>query len=132
MFKRIFRLKWRDINFLIRKRRYFPTKFFWFFYFDQYPNLKFNQISVNIPLKYNKKAVSRVSLKRAILNFLRDSWFEKKDINGKFYKIFVSINKNNIWELKSQIEKFDKHNINHYILQDFQKSFLFFLSKIWK
>ncbi len=132
MFKTKFRLKWKDVNFLVRKRGYFSTKFFWFFYFDQYPNLKFNQISVNIPLKYNKKAVYRISLKRKILRFLRESWFEKKDINGKFYKIFININKNNIWELKSQIEKFDKHTTNHYILNKLKDSFLFFLSKIWK
>jgi len=132
MFKTRFRLKWKDVNFLVRKRKYFSTKFFGFFYFDQYPNLKFNQISVNIPLKYHKKAVYRVFLKRIILRFLRENWFEKKDINGRFYKIFISINKNNISELKSQIEKFDKDTINHYILDQFQKSFLFFLSKLWK
>lgn len=132
MFKSRFRLKWKDINFLTRKRRYFSTKFFWFFYFDQYPNLKFNQISVNIPLKYDKRAVYRASLKRAILRFLKENWFEKKDINWKFYKIFVSINKNGIWELKNQTERFDKATTNNYIVEQFQKSFLFFLSKIWK
>lgn len=132
MFKSRFRLKWKDINFLTRKRRYFSTKFFWFFYFDQYPNLKFNQISVNIPLKYDKRAVYRVSLKRAILRFLKENWFEKKDINWKFYKIFVSINKNGIWELKNQTERFDKATTNNYIVEQFQRSFLFFLTKIWK
>jgi RNase P protein component len=132
MFKSKFRLKWKDINFLTRKKRYFSTTFFWFFYFEQYPNLKFNQISVNIPLKYNKKAVCRTSLKRAILRFLKENWFEKKDINWKFYKIFISVNKSNIWELKNKIERFDKATTNNYIVEQFQKSFLFFLSKIWK
>lgn len=132
MLKTIFRLKWKDVNFLVRKRQYFSTKFFGFFYFVQYPNLKFNQISVNIPIKYHKRATKRASLKRNIVTYLQDNDFVNKDINGKFYKIFVSINKNNIWELKSQIEKFDKHTTNHYILQDFQKSFLFFLSKLWR
>ncbi len=132
MFKTIFRLKWRDINFLVRKRKYFSTKFFGFFYFDQYLNLKFNQISVNIPLKYNKKAVYRASLKRQIISYLQDNSFIEKDINGRFYKIFISMNKNNISEIKSQIEKFDKQQANHYILGEFKKSFLFFLSKLWK
>ena len=132
MLKTRFRLKWKDVNFLVRKRRYFSTKFFGFFYFDQYPNLKYNQISVNIPLKYNKRAVNRALLKRAMLVYLQENLFETKEINGKFYKIFVSINKNNIWELKSQIEKFDKYTTNHYILEDFKKSFLFFLSKLWR
>ena len=54
MFKSKFRLKWKDINFLTRK--VFSTTFL-IFYFEQYPNLKFNQISVNIPLKYNKSCM---------------------------------------------------------------------------
>ena len=132
MFKTKFRLKWKDINFLIRKRKYFSAKFFGFFYFDQYPNLKFNQISINIPLKYHKKAVHRVSIKRAILRFLKENWYEKKDINTRFYKIFISLNKKNIWELKNQIERFDKADANNYILKQFKNDFLFFLSKIWK
>jgi hypothetical protein len=40
------------------------------------------------------------------------------------------MNKNNISEIKSQIEKFDKQQANHYILGEFKKSFLFFLSKL--
>jgi len=115
---------------LVRKRKYFSTRFFGFFYFDQYPNLKFNQISINIPLKYNKKAVHRVSLKRQIIFYLQENNFIEKEINTKFYKIFVTINKNNISEIKSQTEKFDKQQTNHYILCEFKKSFLFFLSKI--
>ena len=132
MLKSIFRLKWKDINFLVRKRKYFSTRFFGFFYFDQYPNLKFNQISVNIPLKYNKKAVHRTSLKRQIISYIQDNGFVEKDINDRFYKIFITINKNNISEIKSQTEKFDKQKTNHYILSEFKGSFLFFLSKLWK
>jgi RNase P protein component len=131
MFKTIFRLKWKEVNFLVRKRQYFSTKFFGFFYYNQYPNLKFNQISVNIPLKYNKRAVSRVQFKRLIVNFLQKNDFVKKDINNSFYKIFITINKKNIWELKSQIEKFDKQELNHYIIKEFKDSFLKFSKKLW-
>ncbi len=116
----------------MRKRRYFTFGYFWFFYYDQYPNLKFNQISVNIPLKYSKKAVVRNSLKRKIVSFLQNEWYIKKSIGGKFYKIFVNLNKKNIWELKSQTEKFDKREVNHYILKEFQKSFFSFSKKIWR
>lgn len=132
MFKRRYRLKWKDVNFLVRRRQYFSNWYFWFFYFDQYPNLKFNQISVNIPVKYSKRAVQRVRLKRIINNYLLGNWYDKKNINWKFYKIFVFINKNSISELKSQMEKFDKSYINHYITVQFEKSFLKFIDRLWK
>lgn len=131
MFKRRYRLRWKDVNFLVRRRQYFASGYFGFFYFDQYPNLKFNQISVNIPVKYNKRAVERVRLKRIINTYLLNNWYDKKPINWKFYKIFVFINKNSISELKSQMEKFDKDYINHYICVQFADSFLKFMNKLW-
>jgi len=131
MLKRLFRLKWKDINFLIRRRKYVPTKYFWFFYYNQYPNLKFNQISINIPLKYSKKAVYRVSLKRQLITYVQQNDLSKKMINWKYYKIFVTLNKKNISDLKSQIEKFDKRGGNHYILEQFKNSLLNFSKKVW-
>ncbi len=131
MLKRKFRLRWKDVNFLVRKRNYYSNWYFWFFYWLQYPNLKFNQISVNVPLKYSKRAVNRVALKRQINSYLKNNWYEKKQINWNFYKIFISINKNCVSELKSQIEKFDKAQWNHYILLEFEKSFFKFIKKLW-
>ena len=132
MLKRRNRLKWKDINFLLKRRQTFVTDYFLFFYFLQYPNLKFNQISVNIPVKYSKKAVDRATLKRLINTYLQENWFDKKIINWCYYKIFVSINKNSIWLLKSQMEKFDKAQGNHYIAKEFEKSFFKLLKKLWK
>lgn len=116
---------------MVRKRKYFVNWFFWFFYWEQYPNLKFNQISVNIPVKFSKRAVKRVALKRIINNYLLKNELSYKLINWKFYKIFISINKNCVWDLKSQMEKFDKQQRNHYIVREFEKSFLKFTNKIW-
>jgi RNase P protein component len=131
MLKRVFRLKWKDINFLIRRRKYFPTKYFGFFYYEQYSNLKFNQISINIPLKYSKKAVQRVVFKRQLITYIQWNKLVDQKINNKFYKIFVTLNKKNISELKSQIEKFDKGTSNQYILKEFKSSFFRFSKKIW-
>ncbi len=116
---------------MIRRRKFFPTKYFGFFYYDQYPNLKFNQISVNIPLKYSKKAVQRVAFKRQLVAFIQANKLADKDINGKFYKIFVILNKKNIAEFKSQTEKFDKRGLNQYILDEFKNSFFRFFKKVW-
>lgn len=82
-------------------------------------------------MKYSKHAVDRVALKRQINDYLQRNEFEKKMINNSYYKIFVSINKNNIWLLKSQMEKFDKMQANHYIVGEFEKSFFRFLQKLW-
>jgi len=131
MLKRRYRLKWKDVNFLVRRRQFFANGFFWFFYWDQYPNLKFNQISVNIPIKYSKKAVHRVRLKRILNDYIQKNWLDKKTINWKFYKIFIFINKNSISELKSQMEKVDKKDTNHYIQNQFETSFLKFIGKLW-
>ncbi len=100
MLKRRNRLKWKDINFLLKRRQTFVTDYFLFFYFLQYPNLKFNQISVNIPVKYSKHAVDRVALKRQINTYLQKNWFENKMINDSYYKVFVSINKKKYMSFK--------------------------------
>ena len=131
MLKRRFRLRWKDVNFLVRRRNYFVNWYFGFFYWEQYPNLKFNQISVNIPLKYNKRAVKRVELKRWINSYFQRNNVALSPINWKFYKIFLSLNKNNIWELKSQLEKFDKKGANDYIIWELEKTFFKFKNKIW-
>lgn len=124
-------MRWKDVNFLVKRRQYFVFDYFWFFYFIQYPNLKFNQISVNVPLKFNKRAVQRVSMKRQINSYIKKNWFDRNSINGNYYKIFVTMNKNKLWILKSQIEKLDKKESNHYIVSEFEKSFFRFLKKIW-
>ena len=131
MLKRKNRLRWKDVNFLVRKRQYFVSDYFWFFYFSQYPNLKFNQISVNIPLKFSKRAVQRVWVKRQINSYIKKNWFDKNNIGWNYYKVFVTMNKNKLWILKSQMEKFDKVQVNHYIVEEFEKSFFKFLKKLW-
>jgi RNase P protein component len=115
---------------LIRRRKFFHKKYFGFFYYDKYPNLKFNQISINIQLKYSKRAVQRVAFKRQLVSYIQVNKLIDKKINGKFYKIFVTLNKKNISELKSQLEKFDKRGVNNYILNEFKSSFFRFSKKI--
>ena len=67
-----------------------------------------------------------------IVSMLWIGWYWKdRMINGNYYKIFVSLNKNNISLLKSQMEKFDKVYANHYIIGEFEKSFFKFLKKLW-
>jgi hypothetical protein len=55
---------------------------------------------------------------------------EKRIFNGKYYKIFIILNKKNIADLKSQTEKFDKRDLNQYILDEFKSSFLKLSNKL--
>jgi len=50
MIKKRFRLKGKDINYLVKKRNYFVYDVFGVYYVPQYPNRQYNQFSVNIGL----------------------------------------------------------------------------------
>lgn len=86
---------------------------------------------MNIPVKFSKRAVQRVWVKRQINSYIKKNGYDKKSINWNYYKVFVTMNKNKLWILKSQIEKLDKKESNHYIVSEFEKSFFNFLKKIW-
>jgi hypothetical protein len=64
---KLFRLTGKDVNFLTRKRQFVSGGLFNFFYFKQYPNRPFNQISINIPLKFDKRATRRRQIKKIII-----------------------------------------------------------------
>jgi len=67
MFARKLRLKTKEVMFLTKKKQYFGSGLFGFFYFQQYPNLKYNQISFHVSIKYNKHSTARNIIKRAII-----------------------------------------------------------------
>lgn len=99
-----FRLKTKDVKFLVKKGKIIFSKYFWMTYFLQYPNLDYNQISVNIWLKYSKRAVNRNKLKRQIITQIQNHNLTQQKINWKYFKIFIYLNKKNIEETKKQID----------------------------
>lgn len=66
------RLKTKDVLFLTKKRQFFGNGLFGFFYVQQYPNLKYNQISCHISIKYSKHSCDRNLLKRAIIRRIQE------------------------------------------------------------
>ncbi|MFZ2150733.1 MAG: hypothetical protein WAZ12_00230 [Candidatus Absconditicoccaceae bacterium] len=122
------RLKTKDVIFITRKKQFFPNGYFGIFYIDQYKNLNYNQISCHITLKYSKRSTDRNVLKRAIINCVLKDKICCNTISGRFYKIFITLNKSKLDNLKQNLESFDKKAINDYTIKEFQKSFSNFKS----
>lgn len=132
MIAKKYKLKTKDVLFLSRKMQFFSKWYFSFFYFKQYKNLNYNQFSAHISIKYNKKAVYRNILKRAVFEFIIIENLIKTPIKGEFYKIFVMLNKNRIEDLKKYFESFDKNTISKYTKEELRNSFISFQSYLWK
>lgn len=124
MLAKQFRLRTKDVKFLTKKRNYFSSDFFGFFYIKQYDNLRFNQFSFHIPLKYSKKAVHRNQIRRCLYNYYRIKWLSDKKIWNNYYKVFVILQKHKIDELKKQIEKISEKDILDFVYSIFDQSLL--------
>jgi len=126
------RLKTKDVIFMTRRKQFFSNWYFGIFYIDQYKNLNYNQISCHITLKYSKRSTDRNVLKRAVINYILKDKVYCNAISWKFYKIFITLNKSKLDNLKQNIENFDKKAINDYTIKEFQKSFSNFKSYLWR
>ena len=132
MLAKKFRLKWKDVNFLTKRRQYCPAGIFGIFYVVQYPNNKFNQISFHVSIKVSKNATIRNMVKRIVLNYIRQNnltpnksgqvWYS---FDGKYYKMYLTLNKNRIPELQKVIETKDRKSIVEYV----QKNLSYWLDK---
>jgi RNase P protein component len=127
-----YRLKTKDVIFLTRKKQFCPNWYFGFFYFDQYKNLDYNQISCHITLKYSKRSTDRNILKRALTNCIINDKLCEQNIKWKFYKIFIILNKSRLDDLHKNLESFDKKAISSYTIKELEKSFSNFKSYVWK
>ena len=121
MLARKFRLRTKDVKFLTKKRNYFCSGFFGFFYIKQYDNLKFNQFSFHVPLKYSKRAVQRNEIRRALYNYYSLNWLSIKNIWWCYYKVFVVLQKNKLDEFKKQIENLEKKDTLSFVYDKFNK-----------
>lgn len=122
MLAKQFRLRSKDVKFLTKKRNYISSGFFGFFYVKQYDNLRFNQFSFHVPLKYSKKAVHRNQIRRCLYNYYRIKWLSDKKIWNNYYKVFVVLQKNGIDEFKKQIEKKSEKDILDFVYSVFSVS----------
>jgi RNase P protein component len=124
------KLNRKDINFLIKRQNIVFGKNFSFFYFNQYSNKKFNQISFQTTIKLSKKAVVRNDIKRILYNFIKAQNIIEQNFNGKHYKIFVIISKKNIEILQKVLESKNKKSIMIKINELFENDFNKLIYKI--
>lgn len=130
MFPKYQRLNTKDVLFLTKKKIYFSYWFFGFFYIQQYPNRKYNQISFHVSIKYNKNATERNIIKRSIIKqaeTLVNQWLITKD-----RKIFITLNKNKINLLQKEFENMEKKDIILRIQYYFTQSFTALSKHLWK
>ncbi len=101
------KLTWKDINYMLKRGKRVYGKLFTFRVIPQYPQRKFNQWGIQIPLKVVKRASMRNMLKRAGYAHIQESNFW----SNKFYKIFVVVNKKHANHLIEHIASQNKSAI---------------------
>jgi RNase P protein component len=125
------RLTGKDVIFMTRKRQYLSQGLFGFFYIKQYPNIKWNQISSHVTIKLSKRSVVRHMIKRAIMWRVQQHNLTKFPINDAFYKIFIVLSKDRVWEIDKKIANFTKKDTIKYIQEEFEKSWKWFNDKLY-
>ena len=131
MLPKKYRLKTKDVIYLTKKKQFFSSGLFSFFYIPQYPNLSFHQISFHVSIKLSKHSTARNIIKRAVIRYIQDQEMIQKKREGWYYKIFIMLNKNNLETLQKQIANLPKKNIITSVQQQFAGSFRLLQSKVW-
>lgn len=125
------RLTGKDVIFITRKRQYLSQGLFWFFYIKQYPNSKYNQFSSHVTIKLSKRSVVRHMIKRAIIQRIQDHNLVKDPIHGSFYKIFIVLSKDHVWEIDKKIANLPKKDTIKYIGEEFEKAWKWFNNRLY-
>jgi len=122
MLAKEFRLTWKDINFMTKKKQVIYAGNFLFFYIKQYQNIPFHQLSLHVTLKLHKRSVMRHLIKRAVLDYIQKHDLIKKPLCGQWYKFFVMLNKNALPQRQKQIENADRKHIISFVQGEFSTS----------
>jgi hypothetical protein len=104
---------------------------FGFFYIKQYPNIKNNQFSCHVTIKLSKRSVVRHVIKRAIIQRIQEHNLVKYPINNWFYKFFIVLSKDRVWELEKKIANFTKKDTIMYVQEEFEKAWKRFNDKLY-
>lgn len=116
------RLTGKDVIFMTKKRQYLSHGVFWFFYIKQYPGVKYNQFSSHVTIKLSKRSVVRHVIKRAIIQEIQEHNLVKTTINDTFYKFFIVLSKDCVWEIDKKIANLSKKDTIRYIQEEFEKA----------
>jgi RNase P protein component len=122
MLAKHYRLTTKDVHFLLRKKKYIAGKVFHFFWFPQFHSKQFHQMSIQIPVKRDKRATHRNILKRKCMHTLRQLNFTNKKINNWYFKIFCFVPQKTVEKTKQEFEKTtEKTKLMHtFFVQDLE------------
>jgi len=123
------RLTWKDIQYWLRRgKKVYGTMFAWSI-FDQYPNRKRHQCSVQIPVKLDKRATTRNRLKKVALAVFQDLL---KEHYVPYKKRFIFVNKKHLQEMKEILATSSKTTIVKARREYCKKDFTTFIVAAWK
>lgn len=131
MIKKGFRLKWKDINYLVKKRNYFVYDVFGVYYVPQYPNRQYNQFSVNIGLWVSKSAVVRHFIKRIVMCYVAEQDLQHKKFTTGYYKCFVMVHKAQMPAVQKLIATMERKAIQSVIQDKAIQFFTRFYQRLW-
>lgn len=124
------RLTGKDVIFITRKRQYLGHGLFWIFYIKQYPGIKYNQCSFHVTIKLSKRSVVRHIIKRAIIQYIQEHSLIQHPISDAFYKIFIVLSKERVWEIDKKIANSSKKDTIIYIQEEFEKTWKRFNNRL--
>lgn len=128
MLSKLHRVSGKEVRFLTKKRQIFSRGLFTAFFVDQYPNRKFHQLSFHIPLSISKRAVHRHKIKRILISLFENSITTQAQWD-RFYKCFITLNKQKIEYLTNLILQKNNSEIKTYLNNERHHFFTsFFLS----
>jgi len=131
MIKKGFRLKWKDINYLVKKRNYFVYDVFGVYYVPQYPNRQYNQFSVNIGLWVSKSAVVRHFIKRIAMRYVADQNLQHTKFSTWYYKCFVMIHKAQMPAMQKLIATMERKAIQGVVSEKAAYFFTRLYQRLW-
>jgi len=131
MIKKGLRLKWKDINYLVKKRNYFVYDIFGAYYVPQYPNRQYNQFSVFIGLGASKSAVVRHFLKRIVMRYVAKNDLHMKKFWSGYYKCFIMIHKAQMPATQKLIATMERKAIQDVVNEKIAVFFTRLYQRLW-
>lgn len=131
MIKKGFRLKGKDINYLVKKRNYFTYEIFGVYYVPQYPNRQYNQFSVNIGLWVSKSAVMRHFIKRIVMRYVSEQKLQEKKFGSWYYKCFVMVHKAQMPAVQKLIATMERKAIQGVVHDNAVQFFTRLYQRLW-
>lgn len=123
------RLSWKQINRLMWRGRKLYGKYFVCIAFPQRHFLPYNQRSITIPVKLDKRATMRNALKRRARYLFVELTLEYKVTTKR--QLFFFLNKKSLDELKQLVATKNKTSIYDERIALCKKDFTYILRQLW-